>query len=446
MARNPRQPLVTKKHLARIQREELQRKYLLIGSGVVLALVVLIIVFGILNETYLKQRQPVAVVNGEQILTSDFQARVRYERQQTINNALYLIQVFGSSPEMASFISSQIQDASSRLEPEVMGEQVLDDMVNETIIRQEATKRGITVTSQDIDLLIQESLGYYPNGTPTSQPTLEILPTSTLSSLQLTAVPPTPTATQVLTPTATPTATATATLVPTITPTSLPTITPTPYTQQGYEDTLKERITELAGINFSEADLRKLADVILYSQQLQEAVLEELGVGPTEEQVWARHILVPDQATADLVLGRLNAGEDWCELAASFSTDTSNKDNCGDLNWFGRERMVAEFETAAYAMAVGEISEPVQTSFGFHVIQVLGHENRPLDQSTYESKSSQAFQDWLEEQRTNSDVEILEIWRDRVPSDPAAPSAIQEYLLSIQNTSNPLQPEALPTP
>jgi hypothetical protein len=81
MARNPKQPLVTKKHLARIQREQLQRRYLLIGSIIVIGLVLIVIGYGAFNEFYLKQRQPVAVVNGENIMTSDFQARVRYERQ-----------------------------------------------------------------------------------------------------------------------------------------------------------------------------------------------------------------------------------------------------------------------------------------------------------------------------------------------------------------------------
>ncbi len=447
MARNPKQPLVTKKHLARIQREQLQRRYVTIASIIVIGLVVLVIGYGAFNELYLKQRQPVAVVNGEKILTSDFQARVRYERQQTINNAIYLIQVFGSSPEMASFISGQIQEASTNLKsPEIIGQQVLDQMVNEAIIRQEAKKRNITVTSEDINKLLQESLGYFPNGTPTPQPTLEILPTSTLSPLQRTLVPPTPTATAVLTPTATPTATATATLVPTITPTRPATSTPTPYTQQGYQDTLNQRLTELSAIDFDESDLHKLAEAILYNQRLQDAVLEELGVTPVEEQVWARHILVPDEATAQQVLERLNAGEDWCELAATFSTDTSNKDNCGNLGWFGKGRMAAEFEAAAYALQVGEISQPVKTTFGFHIIQALGHEDRQLDQSTYESKRSQAFQTWLDEQRANAEVEIRDLWRQVVPNLPAEPTELQNYLLSLQNTSNPVQPELQVTP
>lgn len=452
MSNNPKQPIVSKKHLARLQREELQRRYLLISAGTILALIVLIIAYGILNETVLKARQPVAVVNGENITTSDFQARVRYERQQIISNAMYLIEVFGGSAETGSLIASQIQEAQTRLQPAFIGEQVVNAMVNEALIRQEAKKRGISVSKEDVDRLLQESLGYFPEGTPTPRPTLEVLPTSTLSPLQQTLVPPTPIpteppqATAVITPTATPTATATATLVPSITPTSAPTSTPTPFTQEGYAGLLKQRLDDLALIQFKEADLRKLAEIVLLSQKVQEAVLAELNVQAVEEQVWARHILVPDEATAKLVQDRLAAGEDWSELASVFSTDESNKNRGGDLGWFGRGTMVAEFEQVAFELAAGETSQPVTTSFGVHIIQVLGHEERPLNQSQYDEKRQTAFQEWLDQTKEQSTVDIREIWRERVPDEPATPAEIALFLQSVENAQNQTLPAVVPTP
>ncbi|KAB8139030.1 foldase [Gracilibacillus oryzae] len=115
-------------------------------------------------------------------------------------------------------------------------------------------------------------------------------------------------------------------------------------------------------------------------QLLQEKAITE-DVEVTEEEINQRyermqtelvasHILVADEATANEVLDKLNAGEDFAALAEEYSTDTGSKANGGDLGQFGPGKMVPEFEDAAYNLEVDEISEPVQTQHGFHVIKV----------------------------------------------------------------------------
>jgi foldase protein PrsA len=124
------------------------------------------------------------------------------------------------------------------------------------------------------------------------------------------------------------------------------------------------------------------------------------------EQVHARHILVADQETGEQVLARLEAGEDWAALASELSQDTSNKDSGGDLGWFPRGMMVAEFEDAVSSLEPGATSDPIQTDYGYHIIQVLEKGMREVDDATYESMMSEAFQSWLDEQTAAAETTI----------------------------------------
>jgi parvulin-like peptidyl-prolyl isomerase len=236
-------------------------------------------------------------------------------------------------------------------------------------------------------------------------------------------------------------------MVPTITPTQEPSATPTEYTLSGYQGRYKDTLDKFkTQIQFSEKDLRYVIEAQLYRKKVMDAVLAELNVAPTQEQVWARHILVADEDTAKTVEAKLAAGEDWTKLAAQFSTDQSNKDSGGDLGWFGHGQMVAEFEKAAFDLPVGQTSQPVQTQYGWHIIQVLGHEVRPLDQSSYDQERSKSFDDWLTKLRGDSKVDIRDYWQDRVPEDPVLPTEITDYIQQMQTQlQQQLQP-SVPQP
>ncbi|MGH6866438.1 MAG: peptidylprolyl isomerase [Methyloceanibacter sp.] len=87
-----------------------------------------------------------------------------------------------------------------------------------------------------------------------------------------------------------------------------------------------------------------------------------------EKEVHARHILVGTKEEADAVGKRVKGGEDFAKVADEASKDTKAKG--GDLGFFGRGQMLKPFEDAAFALDVGQISEPVQTQFGWHIIKV----------------------------------------------------------------------------
>lgn len=140
---------------------------------------------------------------------------------------------------------------------------------------------------------------------------------------------------------------------------------------------------------------------------LVEKVGEAYGPDREVEQIHAAHILVADEETGREVLARLNDGENWATLALEYSQDTGNKEYGGDLGWFPRGQMVAEFEDAAFSMEPGETSDLVQSQFGYHIIQVLDKGMHELDEQSYSLMQQQAFVEWLDEKRATADIAIL---------------------------------------
>jgi len=119
----------------------------------------------------------------------------------------------------------------------------------------------------------------------------------------------------------------------------------------------------------------------------------------------ASHILVEEQAEADAIIDQLAEGADFAELAAELSIGPSGP-NGGALGWFGEGRMVPEFEAATMELEVGEVSAPVQTQFGWHVI--LLNETRELAAPALADVQAQIVSD-IQQARVDAAVEALTV-------------------------------------
>ena len=128
----------------------------------------------------------------------------------------------------------------------------------------------------------------------------------------------------------------------------------------------------------------------------------------TNEHIHARHILVADRATAEQLLEQLNNGADFALLAVQYSIDPSTRPDGGDLGWFPHGYLlIPEVETAAFRLQPGEISDIVESELGFHIVQTLEREIRPLSPDARSALRHSIVDEWLETQRQEADIEIF---------------------------------------
>jgi parvulin-like peptidyl-prolyl isomerase len=372
---------LTRKQLSRREKERRQRLILIglaIGVGCLIAAV---LGYGAYQELVAKPGAPVATVNGVAIQRQAYEKRVLLQRMNIdaaiqdwqTQRALY------SSEEdawMIDLIDQQISYYYTERDL-VDGEGPVDDMIQEELIRQAAAAQGIEVPQDEIDRAIEEEFGYDRDSpTPSPSPTTTITSTSEVTTTEQ------------------------------ATPMSLADF------QEQYAETLSV-LEERTGL--TEADYREIMRTRLLTEKMEEFVGEQV---PTSElQVRARHILVETQEEADAVLERLEQGEDFAAVAMEVSTDTVSAEEGGELGWFPMGVMDTAFEEAAFSLAVGELSGVVESSYGFHIIQVEERdEDRELDADMLAQRKSEAFQVWLK--NLEAEADIVKYWsEDMVPPE-----------------------------
>lgn len=190
-----------------------------------------------------------------------------------------------------------------------------------------------------------------------------------------------------------------------------------------FQERLKANGTDAAGF---ERQVRDMVEV----EQVVNAVTAEAKVSEDEvrryydqnrkmydrpQEVRARHVLVKDEATIKLVEKKARAGEDFGALAKEYSEDPGSKDEGGDLGYFGRGKMVGEFEDAAFSTPPGQLSKLVKTKFGWHLLKIedrkaprtqpFAEVREEIRQNLLAERRRAAFTTWLQDRKAHAKIE-----------------------------------------
>lgn len=170
----------------------------------------------------------------------------------------------------------------------------------------------------------------------------------------------------------------------------------------GGRDVFEER---LAANNITEEEYRAHVRTNLIAQRVQMQMPADIP--DTLEHVHARHILVATQEEAEAILAQLRDGADFATLAQTYSLDVSTRDRGGDLGYFPRGLLLApELEEVAFALAPAQISDVVHSELlGYHIVQVLEREDRPVDEQNIELIRANQIRRWRERLWADATIE-----------------------------------------
>ncbi len=427
---NRRDSATRNQYRSRSQREAETNRLVLIITGVITLVIALILGGAFLIDGVVRPAQAVASAGGQSIASRDFAKRVTYERWRQSN----VIAQYYQNP----YLQQQLADPQSQIgqlyqsltQPISFGKSVLDQMTNELVIKQYADANGIKPDDVEVQDSINRQFGYIPNPkteTPTTTPTLTATPIITATASPI--------------PTITPTASITATATLTPFPTGIPTVTPGATEQKANFDKSQTNVyasaAKLTGL--SEDDIRTLFRQSAINSALSDKVKEAVAgkLVAVQDEVKARHILVATEGEANDVIKALQSGESFAALARSVSTDTGSGAQGGELGWATKGKYVKEFEDYAWSGKIGDVSGPIKTQFGYHIIQIEAREPRTLTDQEQKDVQNKAFTDWLTKTKDEKKVTTYDIWTDRVPSEPSLDKFGVPSNLSSSGASNP---------
>lgn len=401
----------------RDQEAQFQRLFLLSMIGVA-GVIVLILVGGSVYEYVVKPNAVIAEVNGHEIRRREYwkyQSIVLYNQARTYESFAVQTQgdqqqqflqfaasfdaqrgdVWGSTDVSAATVQQMVEDQLYLDGAEALGIQVTDEEAERYALNQFAPPSAPLVTPQPSPTLI-------PERAAAATETAEALATQQSIALGTPVASPvsgTPQATPVTsdgTPMATPVADAAAS------PEATPNLQDSLQAAEAEYDIFQDNVFEDA--NLSEDDYIRLW---ARPQLVRERVVHEVTsqVPQTAEQVNAQHILVATEDLANQLYEQATSGADFGALARANSTDTVTSATGGQLGWFTRLEVDPALAEAAFALEPAQISEPIETEYGWQIVKVNDtDDDRPLSDTQYQLATTEAIDTWVEDQRAQADI------------------------------------------
>ena len=426
------------RHRSRAEREAALQRWIVRGVIGVSAVLAIILLVALVITQLIAPNEVIARVYDQKITAAQFQQRFLLERaliSNQLNNRVSYYQLLGLSNEEINqqlLSDSQVSSWQNELTiPDQLGIRVIQTLAEELLIQRASQQMGLTVEEAEIEA---ERASYFNYSDATAMPIMTATASPLPSATATLIVSPTPSKIPTLTPipaSATPTASpppdATATTMPQPSSTPGPTNTPIPTLtadelRENYETNVADFDDYLRGQGIRQRTIDAWYEARAWRAALADAMHEDASETP---YVALRHILVSagDIELVEDILTTLTAGESFSALAAEHSIDTGSAERGGFYDYAPVDpdvtTYVADFAAAALAAEVGSFVGPVQSEFGYHIIQVIGRENRATTEQQAESIQEGRFADYLEnlvaQEKSSGNYDLSGKWVNHLP-------------------------------
>ncbi len=386
---------VTRLQSSRYEREQQQRRIIVIGALVVGVLTILLVGAALLQIFVLEPQRVVASTGGQNVSVSEVQKRMRYDQGQLVSQFNRLSQQAAQAQQsqdqsaqfLAQFYQQQLQQLVQQGDANIIARNSLDTMIDRLVIRQEATRRGIAVTAQEVQDELEKGYGLFrqtltPFLIDTPAPTFTPMPTVAITVTRA-ATEPTPAPTVVL-------------------PTDTPRVQPTSIREDEFKLLYQQTLDGYKDIGYNEAEVRTILEDGLIRQKLQKAYGDEMPKNAMHFKF--DFVKFNTQADADKALTRLTSNQITFPALISETNAITQPAPIGNgqsvVDWTSKQRVESQYGPSVLEqLSVKSIGAPTgvitSSDGGFYIVLPLGREDRALEANELESEQQRTFNDWL---------------------------------------------------